>query len=173
MNHVACFESPLGALTVEVSDAGVHRIAFDRGPPGQAGAHPLLARVRDQLDAYFNGQQHSFDLPLAPQGTGFQQRVWQALLTVDYGRTCSYAAIAAAIEAPRAVRAVGAANGRNPIAIVIPCHRVIGSSGRLTGYSAGLSRKEALLQLEAGTPTVPYRSPVNASKIGGPSPTSR
>jgi methylated-DNA-[protein]-cysteine S-methyltransferase len=149
MIHVDCIESPLGALGVEVSDAGVHRIGFDGAAPGHRASHPLLAQLRAELDEYFDGRRQTFDLPLAPRGTAFQLRVWQALREVGYGRTCSYAAIAAVVGAPRAVRAVGAANGRNPIAIVIPCHRVIGSNGGLTGYAAGLPRKQALLRLEA------------------------
>jgi methylated-DNA-[protein]-cysteine S-methyltransferase len=147
MIHRACIESPLGTLAIEVSDAGVHRIGFDAAQPAH-GAHPLLLDVQRQLDEYFTGRRRQFELPLAPRGTAFQQRVWQALCDVGYGRTCSYAAIAAAIDAPRAMRAVGAANGNNPIAIVIPCHRVIGSNGRLTGYAGGLTRKEMLLHLE-------------------------
>jgi methylated-DNA-[protein]-cysteine S-methyltransferase len=148
MTHVARFESPLGPLTVEVSDAGVHRVGFDQSALPQGAPHPLLDLARTQLGEYFDGRRQQFELPLAPRGTAFQQRVWQALLAVGYGRTCSYAEIAVAVGVPRAVRAVGAANGRNPIAIVIPCHRVIGSNGRLTGYASGLPRKAALLQLE-------------------------
>ena len=101
-----------------------------------------------QLDEYFAGRRQRFELPLAPQGTAFQQAVWQALLQIPFGQTRCYSALAAEIERPKAVRAVGAANGANPIAIIIPCHRVIGSDGSLTGYAGGLPRKALLLKLE-------------------------
>lgn len=116
----------------------------------QAGAHPLLEEVRHQLDAYFAGDLRCFDLPLDLEGTPFQRQVWQQLLSVGYGQTASYQDIAYAIDNPNAVRAVGAANGRNPVAIIVPCHRIIGSGGRakLTGYGGGLWRKEWLLRHE-------------------------
>lgn len=101
-----------------------------------------------QLEAYFDGQLHEFDLPLAPKGTEFQSQVWRALQQVKYGETASYLDIAKAIGNPKAVRAVGMANGRNPIAIVVPCHRIIGSNRTLTGYAGGLPRKQYLLNLE-------------------------
>jgi methylated-DNA-[protein]-cysteine S-methyltransferase len=104
--------------------------------------------VRHQLEEYFAGRRTDFDLPLAPRGTPFQRRVWDALLKIPCGETASYAQIAARVGSPRAVRAVGSANGRNPIAIVIPCHRVIASDGSLGGYGGGLPRKEFLLRLE-------------------------
>lgn len=105
-----------------------------------------------QLDAYFAGELRTFDLPLLPPGTEFQQEVWSALCTIPYGATVTYGKIAAQIGRPRASRAVGLANGSNPISIVIPCHRVIGSNGKLTGYGGGLERKQTLLQLEAPRP---------------------
>ena len=116
----------------------------------QPGAHPLLDEVQRQLAAYFAGDLRYFDLPLALDGTPFQRQVWQQLLSVGYGHTASYQAIAHAIDNPKAVRAVGAANGRNPVAIIVPCHRIIGSGGRpkLTGYGGGLWRKEWLLRHE-------------------------
>ena len=104
--------------------------------------------VCKQLDSYFKGRLKNFDLPLEPPGTPFQQSVWQALLTIPYGQTCSYADIATQIKNPKAVRAVGNANGRNPISIIIPCHRVIGSNGSLTGFGGGLPTKTYLLNLE-------------------------
>ena len=118
--------------------------------PMQPGAHPLLDEVQRQLDAYFAGGLRSFDLPLELDGTPFQRQVWQQLLSVGYGQIASYQAIAHAIDNPKAVRAVGAANGRNPVAIIVPCHRIIGSGGRpkLTGYGGGLWRKEWLLRHE-------------------------
>jgi methylated-DNA-[protein]-cysteine S-methyltransferase len=116
-------------------------------------AAPFREAVR-QLDEYFAGTRRRFDLPLAPAGTPFQQRVWQGLTEIPYGETISYAELARRIGRPAAVRAVGAANGRNPLAIVVPCHRVIGSDGRLVGYGGGLPVKAALLELErrAGAP---------------------
>lgn len=108
----------------------------------------MLARAAAQLAAYFAGERRDFDLPLAPQGTPFQQRVWDALLAIPYGAVRSYGDVARAIGRPAASRAVGAANGRNPIAIIVPCHRVIGASGQLTGYGGGLPTKRWLLEHE-------------------------
>lgn len=110
--------------------------------------HPVLKEARSQLDAYFEGKRRYFDLPLSLQGTAFQNRVWQALQDIPYGDTLSYTELANAIGAPKAIRAVGAANGRNRIPIIIPCHRVIGSNGRLTGFAGGLENKALLLSLE-------------------------
>ena len=110
--------------------------------------NPILAEACRQLQAYLDGDLRRFDLPLDPAGTPFQKQVWQQLLTIPYGETRSYREVAQTIGAPRAVRAVGAANGANPIAIVIPCHRVIGSSGKLVGYGGGLDLKRRLLALE-------------------------
>ncbi|KMV31956.1 methylated-DNA--[protein]-cysteine S-methyltransferase [Photobacterium swingsii] len=101
-----------------------------------------------QLDAYFSGTLTRFTVPLAPEGTEFQKQVWRALRSIPYGETCSYKTIADAINNPKAVRAVGAANGKNPIAIIVPCHRVIGSNGKLTGYAGGVDMKAYLLKLE-------------------------
>ncbi|HEX8802980.1 MAG TPA: methylated-DNA--[protein]-cysteine S-methyltransferase [Acidimicrobiales bacterium] len=117
---------------------------------GWAGAPAPFAAAAEQLGAYFAGERTAFELPLAPPGTAFQRAVWGHLVTVPYGAVTTYAAIAAALGRPRAVRAVGAANGRNPIPIVIPCHRVVGSDGSLTGYGGGVDRKRELLDLEAG-----------------------
>lgn len=108
----------------------------------------LMLNVKQQLEAYFNGQLKSFDLPLNSQGTEFQKKVWQALMNIPYGQVVSYQTIAEQIGAPKAVRAVGAANGKNPISIIVPCHRVIAKDGKLTGYSGGLSRKKWLLEIE-------------------------
>jgi methylated-DNA-[protein]-cysteine S-methyltransferase len=110
---------------------------------------PLLVEAADQLRAYFAGELREFDLPLAPSGTEFQRRVWDAVSAVPFGATASYAEIAAAIGTTSACRAVGAANGRNPLPVIVPCHRVVGSTGALTGYGGGLERKQALLDLEA------------------------
>jgi methylated-DNA-[protein]-cysteine S-methyltransferase len=110
---------------------------------------PLLVEAADQLRAYFAGELREFDLPLAPRGTAFQRRVWDAVSAIPFGATASYAEIAAVIGTPSACRAVGAANGRNPLPVIVPCHRVVGSTGALTGYGGGLERKRALLDLEA------------------------
>lgn len=147
--HHAIHATPLGPLWLSASDAGLQRIGFDAPVGVVAGAHPLLDAARRQLDDYLAGRRRRFELALAPAGTPFQQRVWQALIAIPHGSTCSYRAIAQRIGVPAAVRAVGAANGRNPIAIVVPCHRVIGADGSLTGYAGGLERKRWLLALEA------------------------
>lgn len=116
------------------------------------GPTPLLAEARRQLEEYFAGSRRVFDLPLAPEGTAFQQAVWEALRAIPYGETRTYGQIAAAVGRPKASRAVGGACHCNPIGIIIPCHRVVGSSGRLTGYAGGLDRKAALLALEQPKP---------------------
>jgi methylated-DNA-[protein]-cysteine S-methyltransferase len=147
--------SPLGPILLVADDAGLVRLYMDadevaEADLGEAVETPVLARARDQLDAYFAGALRVFDVPLAPSGTAFQQRVWAALREIPYGATVSYKDIAERIGNPKAVRAVGLANGANPIGIIVPCHRVIGSSGKLTGYAGGLWRKERLLALERG-----------------------
>ncbi|MGL4515804.1 MAG: methylated-DNA--[protein]-cysteine S-methyltransferase [Shewanella sp.] len=114
-----------------------------------ARAHQHIEQAKAQLTRYFNGDLTQFNLALAPEGTEFQREVWQALLTVAYGDSCSYSDIAQKIGRPKAVRAVGAANGANPIAIIVPCHRVIGKNGTLTGYAYGLALKQQLLMLES------------------------
>lgn len=116
----------------------------------QARADGMLARARDEIGEYFDGRRRRFDLPLELVGTPFQRQVWQALLEIPFGQTATYGAIARRCGRPRAVRAVGAAVGRNPVSIIVPCHRVLGSDGSLTGYAGGLPRKRALLSLEGG-----------------------
>jgi methylated-DNA-[protein]-cysteine S-methyltransferase len=118
-------------------------------PAGGRRDPAALADVTAQLDSYFAGELTEFDVPLAPRGSEFQLRVWNALLEIPYGETASYGEIADAVGRPDAVRAVGATNGRNPIAVIIPCHRVIGADGSLVGYGGGLDRKRLLLELEA------------------------
>lgn len=150
---------PLGPLWIEVEAGALTRLAFvgerelrpHKGSGADAG--PLFTEIGAQLDAYFAGRLRAFDLPLAPRGTPFQEQVWRALARIPYGVTCSYAELAARVGRPSGARAIGAANGRNPIAIVLPCHRVIGASGGLTGYAGGLGRKAWLLAHEgAGQP---------------------
>ncbi len=147
-------ESPVGPLTLISNGAALTDVQFENPryayTPAPAGNDAILDAARRQLDQYFAGKLRAFDLPLAPQGTAFQQRVWQALLTIPYGMTRSYGQQAAAIGSPQASRAVGLANGRNPISIIIPCHRVIGANGSLTGYGGGMERKQLLLELEQG-----------------------
>ena len=154
----AILPSPIGPLTLVAEagqlvalylDAQRHRPDDDSfGSPGDPGAAPFAAAAR-QLADYFSGQLTEFDLPLAPAGTDFQRRVWAALQTIPYGQTWSYGQLAEKIGRASAVRAVGLANGKNPISVVIPCHRVIGSDGSLTGYGGGLDRKRFLLDLES------------------------
>lgn len=147
-------DSPVGPLTLISNGAALTDVQFENPryayTPAPAGSDAILDAARRQLDQYFAGKLRAFDLPLAPQGTAFQQRVWQALLAIPYGMTRSYGQQAAAIGSPQASRAVGLANGRNPISIIIPCHRVIGANGSLTGYGGGMERKQLLLELEQG-----------------------
>jgi methylated-DNA-[protein]-cysteine S-methyltransferase len=154
-------DSPLGPLKLVASDRGLAAILWKDesaarilgSSPVEHPDHPVLVEAERQLRAYFAGQLTSFDLPLDFNGTAFQKSVWQALLTIPFGETRSYAEIARQIGRPTAVRAVGAANGRNPISIVAPCHRVIGSNGDLTGYAGGLAAKRHLLGIERGMAT--------------------
>ena len=142
--------SPIGALYLTGEGGAVTGLYF-RQPAGSFDPPGDLGREAEaQLRAYFAGERRNFDLPLRPEGTDFQKAVWQALRTIPYGETRSYGQIAAGIGRPRACRAVGMANHRNPISILIPCHRVVGSDGCLTGYGGGLERKAALLALERG-----------------------
>ena len=149
-------DSPTGRLTLFAGERGLVAIRWETEDPLPTSlaaatrdpAHPILAGAVRQLAEYFDGQRTTFDLPLDPLGTEFQLKVWRALRDIPYGRTASYGQIARAIGAPAASRAVGAANGRNPIPIVVPCHRVIGANGTLTGFGGGLENKAILLALE-------------------------
>ena len=149
-------DSPVGRLTLVASGDGLAAILWENDRPGRVrldlaaedNRHPVLVETARQLAEYFAGRRKTFDVTLDPAGTTFQRRVWKALLTIPFGETRSYAEIARQIGRPRAVRAVGAANGRNPISIVTPCHRVIGSNGALTGFAGGLEAKARLLALE-------------------------
>lgn len=152
--------SPVGALKLVARGEALAAILWESdnprrvpfGPMEERDDHPALDQAARQLDEYFQGERRRFDLPLDFAGTDFQKRVWQALLTIPYGETRSYSELARQIGSPDAVRAVGAANGRNPISIVAPCHRVIGASGALTGFAGGLEAKQYLLALESGEP---------------------
>ncbi len=148
------FPSPVGPLHVYASDRGLRALLW-RPPDADPEAvecpdHPTLVRLAQQLGEYFAGARQEFDLPLDPVGTEFQCLAWNALRAIPYGATRTYAEQAAAIGRPKAVRAVGAANGKNPISIVVPCHRVIGANGTLVGFGGGLETKRFLLDLEAG-----------------------
>lgn len=152
-------DTPLGAITLARSERGLCGAWFDDqrdAPPASRFRpellqpdDPVLTAARGQLKAYFEGRSSRFDLPLdLGSGTPFQQSVWKALLTLGHGQLGSYSAVAQRLNKPQAVRAVGGAIGRNPVSIIVPCHRVLGSKGQLTGYSGGLWRKQALLRLE-------------------------
>lgn len=145
-------DTPVGPVTVTATERAVTAVRFGAAGPavGQAGdLPPVLRQAVEELREYFAGERREFTLPLAPAGTPFQQQVWAALREIPYGATCSYGRIAGRIGRPKACRAVGMANNRNPIAIVVPCHRVVGASGALVGYAAGLEVKEKLLALES------------------------
>jgi methylated-DNA-[protein]-cysteine S-methyltransferase len=148
--------SPVGELTLVASDNGLAGILWPSERPGRVrlpldakdARHPVIVEAERQLKEYFAGKRRTFSLKLDLEGTPFQLKVWKALLTIPFGETRSYAQIASQIGRPRAARAVGAANGRNPVSIVAPCHRVIGSGGTLTGFAGGLEAKARLLALE-------------------------
>ena len=144
------FDTPLGPMALVSEEESIVRLYLPNAPTPRLMSRetPLLARGRDQLLEYMAGRRKTFDLPLAPQGTPFQQRVWAALRDIPYGQTRSYREIAQAVDCPKGFRAVGLANNRNPIPIFIPCHRVLGADGSLTGYAGGLELKKALLSIE-------------------------
>jgi methylated-DNA-[protein]-cysteine S-methyltransferase len=171
-------ESPLGELLLAGDGDALTAVWMGVQPPspgpGWRRDPGAFREAAEQLRSYFTGELREFDLALDPRGTPFQRRVWDALREIPYGTTISYAELAAAVGRPGAARAVGAANGRNPVAVVIPCHRVIGASGALTGYGGGLGRKRLLLDLERGRRTWtligadgrPYESPTPGT-LGG------
>ncbi len=160
-------DSPVGPLTIIATDAGVRAVLWPDDDPARVvvadatpdPGHPVLAAARRQLEEYFAGDRQDFDVPLDPVGTDFQREAWRALRTIPYGETVSYGQQAERMGDRRKARAVGAANGRNPISIIVPCHRVVGSNGSLTGFAGGVDTKEWLLRHEsavAGT-TLPFR----------------
>jgi methylated-DNA-[protein]-cysteine S-methyltransferase len=152
--YYTTFESPVGPLLLAGDAKALRRVSFEGSKPlaipqeGWKQNRDAFAEVIRQLQAYFRGDLKEFDVPLAMEGTDFQLRVWSALRKIPYGETISYARLAELIGNPKAVRAVGLANGSNPIPIIVPCHRVIGSDGSLTGFGGGLSTKKKLLALE-------------------------
>lgn len=155
----ARFDSPLGPLTAAATDKGLAGLWFDGAAhhPGPLSVpenprHPVLRQARQELAVYWKGGGVQFAVPLDLQGTDFQRKVWRALLKIQCGTTSTYAVIAARAGSPAAVRAAGAAIGRNPVSIIVPCHRVLGRDGSLTGYAGGLERKQSLLQREGALP---------------------
>lgn len=159
--------SPIGVLTLVASEKGLAGVLWDNDEPARARLsprtmapdNPILVQTEAQLTEYFAGTRRSFTVPLDAVGTPFQQRVWKALLAIPFGETRSYGQLAEDIGSPNAVRAVGAANGRNPISIITPCHRVIGATGKLTGFGGGLDVKAYLLKLESGQPDFLRKAP--------------
>jgi methylated-DNA-[protein]-cysteine S-methyltransferase len=147
MDYTAYYESPLGWIEVKGNDLGIISVLFV-DEQGQTCKSPLVAQCVEELEEYFQNKRTAFTVPLCPDGTDFQKRVWTALRTVPYGRTASYLDMANEIGNPKAVRAIGGANSRNPISIIVPCHRIIGKNGTLVGYEGGLWRKEWLLKHE-------------------------
>jgi methylated-DNA-[protein]-cysteine S-methyltransferase len=149
-------DSPVGKLKLVASDKGLVAILWENDDPRRVrltdllenANHPMLQKAEQQLQEYFAGKRTSFAIPLDPKGTPFQKNVWEALLAIPFGETRTYGALAKQLGTPTASRAVGAANGRNPLSIVVPCHRVIGASGKLTGFAGGLEVKAHLLELE-------------------------
>jgi methylated-DNA-[protein]-cysteine S-methyltransferase len=157
--HTTFIDSPVGPLFVAADEDGLRAVEFRdnkhpvrRDGDWREGDNAVLRRTHKQLDEYFGGRRHAFDLPLSPHGTEFQKKVWTTLASIPYGETISYAQLASRVGKPTAMRAVGAANGRNPLPIVLPCHRVIGADGSLTGFGGGLPTKQYLLKLEGALP---------------------
>ena len=140
--------TPIGTLLIQASARGITHVDFIDTETPENQPNALTTRCKQQLQAYFDGKRKSFDLPLDQQGTAFQKSIWNSLLEIPFGQAVSYRDIADRVNNPNAVRAVGAANGKNPIAIIVPCHRVIGADRTLTGYAGGLQRKAWLLQHE-------------------------
>ena len=151
MTTSTIFASPIGDLVLTASDTALTGVYFPtsrRAEIGAAGENDVLIMARQQLAEYFARERTSFDLPLDPTGTSFEQRVWRLLRDIPYGSTTSYGKLARQLGEPKDARAVGAANGKNPIPIIVPCHRVIGANGDLTGFGGGLDRKRWLLEHE-------------------------
>lgn len=149
MTDRAYYHSPVGRLLLEADASQLTRLAFDEAPVITVQhPTPVLQQCMQELDEYFGGRRKRFSVPLAPSGSAFQERVWQQLLTIPFAKTISYAQLAMQLGNSKFIRAAGTANGKNPIAIIIPCHRVIGSDGSLVGYGGGLWRKKWLLDFE-------------------------
>ncbi|ODS24915.1 cysteine methyltransferase [Candidatus Endobugula sertula] len=140
--------TPIGTIEIQASDNGINQLIFTEKIQPKQGSHRLIEQCKQQLQEYFNQERTNFDLPLDIGGTPFQNSIWNALINIHFGQVISYKDLAHIINKPKAIRAVGAANSRNPISIIIPCHRVIGQNGSLTGYAWGLERKSWLLKHE-------------------------
>jgi len=156
-HYATKMESPFGTLTLVATDAGLRAVIWPDDSPTRvrlpedavvSDDHPILNTTRIQLEEYLAGKRTDFDVPLDLRGTEFQRSAWRALATIPYGETATYGEQAMRIGRPKAVRAIGAANGRNPVSIILPCHRVVGASGDLTGFAGGLETKSGLLELE-------------------------
>jgi len=151
MNYYTYYQSPVGQLTLQATDNGLSGAWFDKQSTApedfgqERDEHPILQQAIAEYDEYFAGTRKQFDVPTDPRGTDFQKQVWQTLQSIRYGETWSYQDMAITINNPKAVRAVGLANGKNPISIIVPCHRVIGKNGKLTGYAGGIENKRQLL----------------------------
>ena len=160
MKYYDLYQSPHGQMLLVASGEGLSGVSFEGqkyhaqiDPAWRRDAdQPSLRQAKHELVEYFAGQRRHFETPLAPEGTAFQRSVWKAISTVDFGRTITYGELALRAGCPASVRAAGAATGRNPLTIIVPCHRIVGSNGALTGYAGGLERKRALLALESGIP---------------------
>ena len=148
MQYQSSFKSPLGFLIIKSDGQFITEISFSESELQEQNDCAVILQCKQQLEDYFSGKSIEFDLPLNPKGTEFQQKVWNELIKIPYGETITYMELAVRLGDAKAVRAVGTANGRNPIAIVIPCHRVIGAGNKLTGYAGGIWRKKILLELE-------------------------
>jgi len=148
MQYLASFQSPVGFLILKSDEQAITSVSFSETDIQEQNSCAILETCKEQLDNYFSGKSFAFDLPLSPEGTEFQQKVWVELLKIPYGETITYMELAVRLGDAKAIRAVGTANGRNPIAIIIPCHRVIGAGNKLTGYAGGIWRKKILLELE-------------------------
>lgn len=140
--------SPLGNILINTQEEMISELRFTEEPVSPEVLEAVILKAQEQLEEYFSGKRKTFDLPLAMTGTAFQQRVWSAVNTIPFGQTTSYLKLSQTLGNPAAIRAVGAAIGANPILVIIPCHRIIGTNGQLTGYAGGLGRKEKLLELE-------------------------
>lgn len=142
-------DTPIGKLCIGEKDGAITRVTWEHIPKEHVlEKTELIQTCKQQLDEFFEGERREFDIPLQPGGTEFQKKVWNALREIPYGETCSYKDIAVAVGNPKAARAVGMANNRNPIAVIVPCHRVVGANGKMVGYAAGIDKKVWLLDLE-------------------------
>ena len=149
MEKICFYDTPVGKLIIGEKNGSITRVTWTQLPKTYLQEETeLILQCKNQLEEYFRGERKTFDLPLAPKGTEFQQKVWSALQEIPYGEVRSYKDIAEKVGNPKAARAVGMANNRNPIAILIPCHRVVGANGKLVGYAGGMEQKEKLLNLE-------------------------